>query len=166
VPFLHGVRRLDGGGVRVRLSAREHEILSSLPDQLRPLLGGKGDGEAELRVRARLFPPAYEDRLAEEDYRDLVGAGLSEERLAAVETFARTLARGSGGRLGWSADLTADEASAWLSATNDARLTLGVLLGITTEAEWEAGPDHANASSILLYYLGWLQEELIAALLA
>lgn len=164
--FVHGVRRLPGGRVRVKLSSRERQILRSLPDQLRALLVADPEVPGAQEVAARLFPSAYEDPLDELEYRELVGRSLGEERLAAVDAFAETLEGGTAKRLVWSTELDADQAAAWLSATNDARLALGVLLGITVEEEWEAGAVAGDPSRLLLHYLGWLQEELLAALLA
>jgi hypothetical protein len=157
-----GVRRLPGGGVRVRLAARERELLRSIPEQLRPILAGEADSPAH----ERLFPPAYRDERLESEYRDLVGESLVAERLDRLDAFARTLDGGESGRLGWTVDLTAEDAHAWLSAINDARLTLGVLLGITDESQWEHALDHDDPSTVALAYLGWLQEELLQALTA
>jgi hypothetical protein len=157
----HGVRRLPGGGVRVKLGNRERDLLRSVPDQLRPVL----TGEVETDARKRLFPRAYHDDEADEEYRDLVGESLVAERVERLEAFARTLDEGHEGRLWWSVELSADDAHAWLSALNDARLTLGVLLGITDESQWEQGVDQSNPSAVALAYLGWLQEELLRALM-
>lgn len=160
--LVHGVRRLPGGGVRVRLSSREREILRSLPDQLRPVLAGDEDPH---QVRARLFPPAYDDPVEEDEYRQLIGEGLVEERMAAVDAFARTIEGGRMGRLTWTVELSADEAEAWLSTVNDVRLLLASVVGIASEDEWEIGPDRRDPASVILWYLGWLEEELVAALM-
>ncbi|MPZ87086.1 MAG: DUF2017 family protein [Nitriliruptorales bacterium] len=164
--LLGAIRRLPDGGVRVRLSSRERELLRSLPGQLRPLLSGEQDLVTETgRVQDRLFPPAYDDTLDEMEYRELVGSQPGEERLAALEDFARTLEGGTLRRLSWLTDLTAEEADAWLSALNDARLTLAMIVGVTEERQWETGPDRSDATSVALSYLGWLQEELLGALM-
>lgn len=160
---LHGVRRLAGGRVRVRLSGRERQLLRSLPAQLRPILAGEQDPEG---VRDRLFPTAYDDPAEEREYRSLIGDALAQERLAALDTFARTLDAGEGGALLWTVELSADDAEAWLSAINDARLTMGVLLGIDDEQQWEAHLGRRDPASLALLYLGWLQEELVAALMS
>lgn len=159
--LVHGVRRLPGGGVRVRLSGREREILRSLPARLRPVLADEEDPQG---VRSRLFPPAYDDPEEEAEYRELVGEGLVEERVAAVDVFARTLEGGRTGRLAWTVDLSADDAAAWLSAVNDVRLLLAAVVGVTSEDAWETGPDRRDPTSVILWYLGWLEEELVAAL--
>jgi hypothetical protein len=159
----HGVRRLSGGGLRVRLSEREHQLLQSLPGQLRSLLSGEN---APAALRALLFPRTYEDPLEELEQADALHAALAQERLAAIETFARTLDGGHRGRFGWTAELAPDEADAWLSAVNDARLALGVLLGISSESQWEDGPDPAEPASVALWYLGWLEEQIVRALMS
>lgn len=163
-----GVRRLAGGAVRVRLTTRERDVLRTLPAQLRPLLqlGGGDPDRAPNALQRRLFPHAYaDDPLAELEYRALVGDAISEDRLAAVDDFARTLDGGSVWLLTWSVVLTAAQADAWLSALNDARLTLATIVGVTDESVWEGGPDRTDSASVLLWYLGWLQEQLLAALM-
>lgn len=158
----HGVRRLPGGGVRVRLAVRERELLRSLPAQLRPVLSGEqqvGDSGQ------RLFPAAYDDPTDETEYRELVGDSLTQERLAALDRLSRSVATGSTRRLLWTVDLDADSAAAWLSAVNDARLILGCTLGITQESAWDSGPDPDDPTSVVIFWLGWLQEELVAALM-
>lgn len=160
--LIHGVARLPDGGVRVRLTTRERTLLRSLPEQLRPLVSGEGGPAA---VRERLFPRGYADAEEESEYRDLVGESLAEERVARLEAFAGTLDAGREGRMGWTVELSTDEAHAWLSALNDARLTLGVLLGITEESQWEHRGTDDDPSTVALHYLGWLQEQLLAALM-
>jgi len=160
------VARLPGGGVRVRLAHRERDILRTLPQQLRPLLSGEDDLDTPAGwVRERLFPSAYEDPLDEYDYRELVGTTVPDQRLAAVDDFARTLEGGRLRRLTWTTDLSADEAHAWLSAINDARLTLAMVVGVTDESVWERGPVSTDPTSVVLHYLGWLQESLLNALM-
>jgi hypothetical protein len=157
----HGIRPAAGGRMKVRLSTRERDLLRSLPDQLRPLLTGQVDVAG---VRERLYPSAYADPEAEREYRDLIGTSLVDERMEKVNAFAQTLEGGTVGRLGWTLELDVEQAEAWLSALNDARLVLGAVVGIVDERRWEAGPDERDPNSVALYYLGWLQEELLAAL--
>ena len=159
---MRGIVGTGDGGVRVRLSQRERELLQSLPDQLRPLL--TGDPTAPT-VAARLYPPGYDDAKLEEEYRSLIGSDLVTQRMAAMDAFAETLEGGGVTRGRWTAVLDAEAAEAWLSAINDARLIFGELLGITSESDWEAGPADDNPASVVMYYLGWLQEELVAALM-
>ncbi|MDP8977018.1 MAG: DUF2017 domain-containing protein [Actinomycetota bacterium] len=154
-------RSLPDGGLRVRLGWRERELLVDTARRLRPVLTGDEDLP---RARERLFPPAYDDPRAEAEYRGLVGDSLVEERVAALDAFVATLEGGQTRLFAWSATLDAEQAAAWLSATQDLRLILAERLGVTDESHWETGPDLGDRFSLLLYYLGWLQERLLAAL--
>ena len=149
------------GGIEVTLPSAERRLLASLPEQLRAVLRGEAGPPG---AHARLFPVASEDPDVEASYRELAGEGLLEERLAAVEAFAETLEGGHTHRASWQVTLDEAAASAWLSATNDARLVLASLLGITSEEDWESGPEPDDAASAALHYLSWLQEALLAAL--
>ncbi len=164
--LLSPIRRLPGGGVRVRLTVRERELLASLPAQLRPLLAGEHDLDTPAgTVRQRLFPAAYSDPLDEMEFQELVSTQISSDRLAAVEDFAETLQGGSVRRSWWSRELDAEQAAAWLSALNDARLTLAMVVGVTSEDHWSTRPDRSDPTSVALYYLGWLQDQLLGALM-
>ncbi len=158
-----GVRALPGGGVRVRVSLSERTLLRTLAAELEPILAGSEDvaGAAQ-----RLYPRAYEDADAEAEYRDLVGDDLVGEHLAALATFRRTLEAGATGRLAWTSDLDADETAAWLTTVNNGRLVLGCALGITDERAWDDVGDIRDPKNMALHYLGWLQDELVAALAA
>jgi hypothetical protein len=162
---MRGVRRVPGGGVRVTLGPDEHAALAALPPQLRPIVSGEAEDDLAAAVRDRLFPEAYEDSEMEAEFRTLAGADLRSGRLDALDTFARTLAGGREVRGRMRIELDADEAAAWLAVVNDTRLTLGALLGITTESQWEGGPDPGDPASGMLWYLGWLEEELVQALM-
>lgn len=149
------------GGVRVRLSREELEFLQSLPDQLEPVLNGSDDVAG---ARRRLFPPAYDDPDDDAEYREMMGADLAEERLAALRAFAETLEAARRHAAAWQLDLDGDQAEAWLSATNDARLVLAHVVGITSEDRWERAAVPGDPVATALIYLGALQEELLAAL--
>lgn len=145
----------------VQLSQRERDVLRTLPSQLRPLLAGGAGAET---VTARLYSRGYDDDELEREYRALVGDDIATQRLAAMDAFAETLDAGEGRHSRWRIELDEEQAGAWLSAVNDGRLVLGALLGITDEAAWDEGPDDDNPASVLLFYLGWLEEQLVAAL--
>ncbi|MGH8897121.1 MAG: DUF2017 family protein [Egibacteraceae bacterium] len=163
---LHGIRRLAGDSIRVRLSTRERDALRMLPGQILPVLTGDHElGAPGSPIRERLFPPAYaNDPLADMEFHEMVGDGILDVRTDAFRTFARTLDQGVARRLVWTVDLDPEEATAWLSAVNDARLTLAMIVGIRSEEEWERGPDSRDPRSVMLYYLGWLEDELVTAL--
>ena len=160
---MRGVIPVAGGGLEIRLSVRERDLLRSLPQQLRPLLAGE---EPAPTLTGRLYPPGYDDPDMEAEYQELVGSDIKAQRLAALDAFDATLAEGTVTRGRWAVTLNSEEAEAWLSAVNDARLILGGLLGITEESQWEDGPSEDNPASVVMYYLGWLQEDLVAGLMA
>jgi hypothetical protein len=161
----HGVRRVDEARVRVTVGTGEHDALRSLPPQLRPILAGEADSDLADRVRSRLYPRAYDDDELDAEFRELVGSGLADQRLEQLEVFTRTLAGGTHSRGRWRVDLDPDEAHAWLAVVNDTRLVLGSLLGVTDEDHWSEGPDEDDPASVMLWYLGWLEEELVQALM-
>jgi hypothetical protein len=82
-----------------------------------------------------------------------------------VTAFAETLERGKESGRTWVVDLDPDEAALWLAVVNDSRLALGALLGVASEGHWEDGPDPDNPASMLLWYLGWLEEGLVQAMM-
>jgi hypothetical protein len=153
--------------MRVRLSARERQALRSLPRQILPVLTGEHElGAPGSPLRSRLFPSAYtDDPLADIEYQEMVGDQVAGMRAEAFRIFARTLESGVTRRLLWTVDLDADESAAWLSAINDARLTLAMVAGITSEEQWEPGPDPRDSASVMLYYLGWLEEQIVTAMM-
>lgn len=160
-----GVRRLDDGRFQLTITEREHAALRSLPGQLEPLVRGQADTPAAHQALRRLYPPAADDPEINEAYARLVGDSLVEARTDALATFARTLAGGRSARGRWTVTLDDEQASAWLQVVNDTRLVLASIVGITTEADWERGPDPDDPASTMLWYLGWLEEEFVGALM-
>jgi hypothetical protein len=118
-------------------------------------------------VLARLLPSGYRgDDEAAADFRRYTESGLRSAKLAAARTVLATLPA-DGGRV----RLSEPEAEAWLRALNDVRLALGVVLGITDEAdaavldEAELAPDDPVAAHLWVYqWLAVIQESLVAAL--
>jgi hypothetical protein len=136
----------------LRLSAEERDVLRSLPGQLAELLG---TDDPTLR---RLSPPAYaDDPKQEAEYRELVAGGLEAQRRRSLEAMAATID---------AERLDEEQISAWLAALNDLRLVLGTRLDVTEELYEEGIPERdGRASAFALYlYLGWLEEQVVAAL--
>ena len=132
------VKRTRRGDFQLKLPPAERDVLRSLPGQLRQLLG-TDDPALE-----RLFPPAYrDDPLAQATpVIDVMEQTIDTERLSE------------------------DQLVAWLGAINDIRLVLGTRLEVTEETyEEEIPDDDARAPTYALYaYLGWLEEQVVAAL--
>lgn len=138
---------------RLRLPAEERDLLRELPGQLRHLLQTT-DPSIE-----RLFPPAYDDAKADDEYNELVFGDLLEGKLAALEIVEQTM----------NADHLDDaQLNAWLGALESLRLVLGTQLDVSeaTHIE-ELDPNDPRAPALALYgYLSWLQEQAVDALAA
>ncbi len=142
------------GGIDIRLSADERELLLVLGPQLRaPLTDTPTDPVLE-----RLFPPAYvEDTEAESFYRLLARDELVNRRLANLDNLERAARADT---------LSEEEALAFLCALNDLRLVLGTRLVVTEEDDpRDIDPSDPEAGLYSVYhYLGWLLELTLAAL--
>lgn len=152
--FQPRVRRTRRGDFEVRLPSHERAVLRELPAQLRELL--RSDDPA----LERLFPPAHPDDPAlSEEFSNLVRGDLVAARLGSLEVMEATLE---------SRRLDEEQILAWLGAVNDLRLVLGTRLEVTEDLDPDAVPDtdpRAPAYA-LYYYLGWLEEQIVAALAA
>jgi hypothetical protein len=146
------VHRIRGGRFRLRLTDEEREVLRALPGQLREILH---TDDPSLR---RLHPPAYQDDPERDaEYRRLVRDDLLRQRLQSLEVMEATIDAGT---------LDEEQLTAWLGAINDVRLVLGTRLDVTEEM-YEEGipPEDPRAATFALYqYLGWLEEQVVAAL--
>ena len=144
------IGRDGSGGYRLRLPAEERDVLRGLPAQLRELLQ-TSDPSLE-----RLFPPAYDDTEADDEYGELVRGDLLEGKLAALEVVEQTV----------DADrLTEEQLEAWLGALESLRLVLGTKLDVSEATyEQEVDPHDPSAPVLALYgYLSWLQEQAVEA---
>ena len=156
------VRRVGRDEFELRLPDEERAVLRALPAQLRTLLIDGGDAgerntDADDPALGRLFPPAYwDDEARNAEYRRLMHDDLVESKLAAAAVVEATVER---------TRLSEEELLAWMGALNDLRLVLGTRLGVTedpADAPDDAAPE---APAYALYsYLGWLQEQVVAAL--
>jgi hypothetical protein len=158
-------KRVGRDRVRVRLAQDELAVLRGLPDQLRTVLGE----DEEEPVNRRLFPPAYLDVADIErdvEYRRLMHDDLVKEKLANLDLVTGSLERGSTSVRRWTVELTEEEAAAWLGVLNDLRLALGVRLDITEDYDGDVDDTDPRAPAFrLLSYLGWLEEQLLEALM-
>ena len=159
--------RRRGGIVDATFERGELELLEGLPEQLRTLYRADDDDPA----RARLFPRAYLDpteEQAEAEWQELVQPGLLEARLDALSTLETTIAAAEPTKRDrLVVHLSAEEANAWLSVLNDARLALGSRLGVTDDTDvTEVSPDDPNGAVIAAYtWLTYVEGELVETLL-
>jgi Domain of unknown function (DUF2017) len=145
------IHRAADGELRLRLPKEERLVLRGVAARTRARLR---DDDPALR---RLFPPAYDDAELESEYRDLTRGQLTSGREQALELLEATVDN---------ADLSPEEADAWLRALNDVRLVLGTELDVTEDLDWDAlDPDDARLPELSLYaYVSWIQEQLVEAL--
>lgn len=151
----HRIVRSPAGGFDLRIPRSERNVLRALPDQLRTLLD---EGDTEDPALRRLYPSAYlDDPVAAAEFDGFVRDDLTEQRMKAIETMARTMD---------SAHLEEEEVAAWLAAINDLRLVLGVRLAVTEESEPEdfEGDEGTHGSYALYAYLSILEEDIVEAL--
>ena len=148
------IRRTRKGDFELRIPSQEREILAALPSRLRELLGSDDPAVG------RLFPPAYEDDpVRQADYEDLVRGDLTAQRLRSLEIMEETLR---------SDRLDEEQVGAWLGALNDLRLVLGTKLDVDEDMDPDdiSDTDEQAPAYALYYYLGWLEEQIVAELAA
>ena len=133
----------EGDRVRVRLDPAVRELLAALPG----LLDEAGDGG---RLDYRTHP---NDAEAEARYRDLVGDTLGEMRSADRAVLAATASE---------AEISVDDATAWMRVLGEGRLVLAERVGISEDG-WEYGDD-TRPEMAVLRYLGYLQDHLVDVL--
>jgi hypothetical protein len=150
------VRRVGPDEFELRLPDDERSVLRTLPAQLRALLEDPAAGDDD-PARGRLFPPAYwDDTERDADYQRLMHDDLVASKLAAAEIVESTVD---------SSRLSGEELIAWMGALNDLRLVLGTRLDVTEDPADAPDDDSPQAPAYALYsYLGWLQEQVVAAL--
>jgi uncharacterized protein DUF2017 len=146
------IKRTRRGDFQLRLPSAERELLRSLPGELRELMG---TDDPALR---RLSPPAYsDDPEREAEYRGMVADDLASSRRHALEVMEATVD---------ATRLDEDQLVAWLGALNDLRLVLGTKIDVTEDTyEREPDPSDPDAAAFAVFaYLGWLEEQAVAAL--
>lgn len=116
-------RKRDGTFV-IRLDDETAALLSSLADQLDPLLD---DPSADAGLR-RLFPPAHpDDLLAEAAWQIEQGAALRESRRLALAALRQPVGK----------PIAADELVRWMQGVNSLRLVLAERLGVAADGDAE-----------------------------
>jgi hypothetical protein len=148
-------KRRSDGAFAVRLNEQEREALGTLPDSMRQMI--TGETAPDDPAMARLFPPAYpEDPLRNLDFERVAGDDLLSDRLADLDTMARTVG---------AERLSEEDLLAWMRTVNGARLALGVRLDVTEDTREKDFRDEPEAASYAMYvYLSWLLENIVDAL--
>jgi hypothetical protein len=138
------------GRIQVKLDAKERDALLGIIDGLTPQVAG-------LDARTR----AYDEPELQQEYDRWVRPELERGRDADVSVVRDSLSAGEN-----TLPLTEAQALAWLRAFNHLRLAAGAVLGVDSDG-WEERADAAmkrRPEYGVLLALGYLQEELVAAL--
>lgn len=136
------ISRRDADTFDLEVAEAEAAILAELCGELRlRLVGGDAAQAPELR---RLFPPAHpHDPSLERAYQEMVGQGLVDGRVEALDVVTRTVRAPT---------LTRDELDAWLRALNAVRLVLGTALDVSEDRGAEGLDDSDPAFLDQLLY--------------
>jgi hypothetical protein len=168
-------RRNRSAGFDVVLEAGETAVLTRLCEELTTLLNGdEKDSDSDSAadpVLERLFPRAYLDPTEEEaeaDWQRLVHGDLLDGRRRSLAMVEGTLAGATVRRGRFELTLSEEQALAWLSVLNDARLALGTRLGVTEDLDLSGlDPDDPDTAPFAVYWwLGGLEEALLDVLSA
>ena len=162
-------RRNRASGFDVILEAGEVAVLSRLCEELTTLLSDDEPGEAGDPVLERLFPRAYLDPTEEEaeaDWQRFSHGDLLDGRRRSLAMVEGTLSGGEVRRGRHELTLTEEQALAWLSVINDARLALGTRLAVTEDMDMSGlDPDDPDTAPFAVYWwLGVLEERLVDTL--
>lgn len=174
-----GFRRNRHGKAWLHLGEAERTVMGDLLDQMQAMLAEpEGDEPVDPLEElvgidpaaqrpddpalARLFPDAYEDPEAADEFRRFTQRDLRATKVANLTTAQETLERPD------PTQLSEAECLAWLGALNDLRLTLGTRLELTEDSAPELLklPEDDPRRGIFLVY-DWLtyhQDRLIRAL--
>ncbi len=159
-----------GDTVVVVFEAEEVELLRNLAAEVDGLLRQERPEPGADPLSDRLFPRAYLDpteERAEDSWRSVVHGELVRSRSEALSALAASL-DGGRARRGRTVEVTLDleDADRWATAVNDARLALGVALGVSEDMP-EPSPLDPEAGRFAVYqWLTWLQGSIVDALLA
>ncbi|MDH3708166.1 MAG: DUF2017 domain-containing protein [Acidimicrobiia bacterium] len=143
--------RKRNGTIVVRLPDELRQLVATLVGDLRELL--LSDDDQRLR---RLYPTAYpDDEARDAEYQQLMHGDLIESRLAGLDVIESSLD---------AVELTPEELTAWMQATNSLRLVLGTQLDVS-ENDTPLPATHPDAAAYRLYeLLGMLLSEMVEVL--
>jgi hypothetical protein len=139
------------GRIQVRFDAAERDALLDILGKL----------ETHIRRALATTPRAYDDTTMQSEYDRWVRPEIERGYEADLDVIRDALSAGEELLV-----LTEAQVYAWLRGFNQLRLAAGSLLGIHEDG-WETAADEqlrAKPEFGMLIALGWLQEELVAAL--
>jgi hypothetical protein len=176
---VNGWRR-HGRGARLRITGvfdpQEAALLRGLVDQVLSLLRARGEAVPEDELAALTgirtgHSTAPDDpvlaRLLPDFHREDSGMAsmlrsVREPELIEAKTEAATVVLGTCPTGGGRAELTVEQADAWLASLNDVRLALGTTLGVTEDMPDEMPEDESEAAHLTVYqWLTFVQDALV-----
>jgi hypothetical protein len=139
------------GRIQVRLNAKERDALLAMLRRMEPHVAAVREATAR----------AYDDPEPQSEYARWVIPALEQECAADLSVVRDALGSGED-----TLPLTEAQALCWLRALNHLRLAAGRLLGVEDDAWMDQAGDRERLSYEwgVLMALGYIQEELIAAL--
>jgi hypothetical protein len=153
-----------GDAVRLRLSMAESHVLEQLFGELQQVLA-PGSLDADDPVRRRLYPAAYDDPTAEQDFRELTESGLQQDRSERADECLAELRQGRS-LVRTELVLAPDAADRWIRVLNDLRLTFGTQLDITEDDDYELDATDPQVHLRARYlWLTALQDVLVSTLM-
>ena len=140
--------------IRVQLADSESHLLAGLIDDFATMLEQADRTDPAMQ---RLYPDGYsDDQAAAAEFRRLVAGDLTSARAGRLQACRAELPDGSG-----VISLDEEATDRWLRVLNDLRLTLGVRLGVTEEAELDSADPVAN----IYHWLSAVQDLLVSQLM-
>lgn len=155
-----------GAQTRVRFDPTEATILGVQLDELLVSLDEMGPGDP---VWERLYPAAFDDAEAAEEFREMVGEDLDNARRERVGACRAELAAAAEAptRRGRDIILGREELERWIMALNDLRLALGTSLEIAAGDDGAIDPLDPQAQARAIYqWLTAVQDGLVGAALS
>jgi hypothetical protein len=160
-------RRRKDGAIVVKLPEGAVALLKQVVGEVSQVVAAPPNGE----LRDRLYPRAYLDpteESAEQQWQGLVHDDLVQARVAAIGSVLADL-EGAAGAGGDDVEIVLDDEAQtrWLTVLNDARLTLGTLLGVSEDEPLSFAADDPRATTAAVYeLLGEIQADLVDVMLS
>ncbi len=160
-------RRRKDGQVIVTLPDGAVTLLKQVLSEVSEVVAAPPEGE----LHDRLYPRAYLDpteESAEEQWQELVHDDLVHSRVGAIASVLADLDAATKAGSEYVEAVLDDEAQTrWLTVLNDARLTLGTLLGVSEDAPLEFTAGDPRATTAAVYdLLGEIQADLVDVMLS
>lgn len=148
-------------GTRLRLDGTEAEVLGGVMADLLGAMDDMGPGDA---VWERLYPAAFTDADAAEEFREMVGEDLDNQRRERLRACRADIDTARPVRRARELILEPEGLQRWITALNDVRLALGTRLQITADTAPTIDPGAPDAAAQAVYqWLTAVQDGLVTS---